>query len=62
MIQGETVHSGAPLPYVGAEPEAMSSAAGWYVGYRDKDGGPYSRETNYLKSKEVAERVLAQVK
>lgn len=49
MMQGETVATGAPLPYGGAKPEVLESPAGHYVGYLCEDGTPYSRESGYYK-------------
>lgn len=46
MIPGETVLSGAKHP--GTKLEVMYSPNGYYLGFKDKDGGPYSRETDYL--------------
>jgi hypothetical protein len=46
MLKGETVLSGGEHP--GTELEIMESPAGWYLGFRDKDGAPYSRETEYM--------------
>ena len=54
-MKGETVLSGAQHP--GTELKVMSSNAGYYLGYRDEDGLPYSRETVYM-SFETAEHML----
>lgn len=54
VMKGETVATGAPLPYEGAAPEVLKSAAGWYIGYRDEDYLPYSRESGYYGSKDEA--------
>lgn len=56
MFPGETVLSGAPDP--GTPMRVLCSAAGWYVGYTDPLGYPYSRETQYLPSRPAAERAL----
>jgi hypothetical protein len=49
MIPGETVLSGAAHP--GTELEMFQTPAGaYYLGFRDKDGAPYSRETEYMGS------------
>ena len=56
MMKGETVLSGAPHP--GTELEVMESPAGYYLGYRDDDGLPYSRETQYMNWRETAEHML----
>jgi len=57
MILAETVVAGAPNP--GTEPEVMSSPAGYYIGYRDEDGMPYSRETEYVPNVSAAEQQLS---
>ena len=54
MIFAETVIAGAPDP--GTPPKVLSSPAGYYVGYCDSDGLPYSRETEYFESQETAEQ------
>ena len=54
-MKGETVLSGAQHP--GTELEVLSSGAGYYLGYRDEDGAPYSRETSYM-SAETATHML----
>jgi hypothetical protein len=46
VIKGETVFSGAPHP--GTNMRVLRSAAGFYIGYLDKDGLPYSRESRYF--------------
>lgn len=56
MFPGETVLSGAKHP--GTAPEVMSTAAGYYIGYRDEDGLPYSRESGYFASLSEADRNL----
>lgn len=58
MIPGETVASGAPLPYEGAELTVLQSAAGYFVGYEDADGSPWSRESRYYRSYELADEAL----
>jgi len=55
-IKGETVLTGAPHP--GTPLTVMSSAAGYYLGYRDKDGAPYSRESGYFGDAASAKYVL----
>ena len=45
---GETVLSGAPFPK-GGRLEVMESPAGYYLGFRDETGEPYSRETEYME-------------
>ncbi len=56
-IEGETVLTGGEHP--GTELEVLQSPAGYYLGFRDKDGAPYSRETHYMKYKAQAASVLA---
>jgi len=56
MMKGETVLTGGEHP--GTELEIMESPAGWYLGFRDKDGMPYSRETQYLYTQHQAQIVL----
>jgi hypothetical protein len=56
MIQGETVFTGAPHP--GTELCVMRSAAGYYLGFYDTDGMPYSRETQYFQNEQIAEKAL----
>ena len=55
MMKGETVLSGAPHP--GTELEVLNSNAGYYLGYCDEAGFPYSRESQYLE-KMTAEFML----
>jgi hypothetical protein len=55
-IKGETVLSGAPHP--GTTLTIMKSGAGWYLGFLDTDGFPYSRESAYFNNKELADLVL----
>lgn len=56
MIFAETVLSGAKHP--GTELEVLESVAGFYLGFRDEDGLPYSRETVYFGDRASAELVL----
>jgi hypothetical protein len=56
MIKGETVFSGAPHP--GTELEILSTPAGYYLGFRDEEGFPYSRESQYFMYHEYAEAAL----
>jgi hypothetical protein len=56
MMKGETVLSGAPHP--GTELEVMESVGGFYLGFRDTDGAPYTRETQYFRNRDLAEMVL----
>ena len=59
MIKGETVHSGAEHP--GTPLEVLNTPAGYYLGFRDTDGAPYSRETGYM-TREDAEVALAEIR
>ena len=45
MIPGETVRTGAEWP--GTPLRILQSNAGWYLGYLDRFGEPYTRETHY---------------
>ena len=56
VMPRETVCMGAPRPYEGARPEVMSSNAGWYIGYRDTDGGPYSGRPNTSRRPPLRQR------
>lgn len=56
MIKGETVLSGGEHP--GTELTVIESPAGWYVGFKDKQGMPYSRESRYFRTKKGAESLL----
>jgi hypothetical protein len=58
-VKGETVHRGGKLPYPDAKLEVCVSAAGYYLGYTDKDGLPWSRESHYFKAVGAASRALA---
>lgn len=56
MIINETVLTGATHP--GTKLEVLESVAGFYLGYRDKDGAPYSRETCYFGDRASAQQIL----
>lgn len=60
MFPSETVLSGAPHP--GTEIQVLRSAAGYYVGFLDEDGLPFSRETSYFPSYEAASAALEDLK
>jgi len=45
-LPNETVLTGAPHP--GTELKILESPAGYYLGFLDRDGAPYSRETDYM--------------
>lgn len=47
MIKGETVLTGAEHP--GTKLLVLESSAGYYLGFLDKDGAPYSRESDYFE-------------
>ena len=53
----ETVLKGAEHP--GTELEVLESPAGFYLGFRDKDGAPYSRESGYFGDRASAELILS---
>lgn len=67
MIPGETIATGAsPKCACGTifKNEVLSSNAGYYIGTfchtNDCDDmGPYSRESGYYKTRELAEKALA---
>ena len=46
MIRGETVLTGGPHP--DTDLEVLQTGAGFYLGFRDTDGAPYTRETEYM--------------
>jgi hypothetical protein len=58
VLPGETVGTGAELPEPGARLQVMESAAGFYWGYRDVDGCPWSRESGYYRCVEDAEAAM----
>lgn len=60
MFGPETVLAGAPHP--GTQPGVMGSSAGYYIGYRDDDGLPYSRETEYFPDLQSVEAALVTFK
>ena len=61
MLPGETIASGAPsaCPDCAAQLqlEVLQSAAGFYIGTRC-NCGPYSRESGYFKSRDLASATL----
>jgi hypothetical protein len=57
MIPKETVLSGAEHP--GTKLEILKSSAGWYIGFRDRQGAPYSRESRYFATKKGAEAFMS---
>lgn len=58
MLSGETIASGAsnirPECDVMLIPKVLRSGAGWYIGTMC-DCGPYSRESGYYASRDLAE-------
>lgn len=59
VMPGETVDTGAPLPYEGAVPEVITSGGGrYFIGYLDEEGLPYTRESEYYRTHELAEEAL----
>jgi len=60
MLEGETVLSGAEHP--GTALEVMKSNAGWYIGFPDKDGAPYTRESVYFAAEGHAESALVMMR
>lgn len=59
MMYAETVFAGAEHP--GTKPEVLESSAGFYVGFCDEAGLPYTRETDYFKCEDTAEAALEQI-
>lgn len=60
MIPKETVLSGANHP--GTQVEIMRAPGGaYYLGFRDLDGVPYSRETEYM-DRITAELILSNLR
>jgi len=61
VMQGETISTGAPdvCPNCGKKVklEIVMSPAGFYIGTMCKCG-PYSRESGYYKTRELAELAL----
>lgn len=60
MNPGETVFSGAEHP--GTDLAVLPSESGFYVGFLDRDGQPYSRETIYFQDEGVASDALELIK
>lgn len=55
-VKNETVLTGAPHP--DTKLAVMKSGAGYYLGFPDKDGAPYSRESVYFGDFGSAHQVL----
>ena len=55
-MKGETVSTGADHP--GTKLEVLRSNAGYYIGFLDEEGMPYSRESHYFDERDAAEYVL----
>ena len=58
-LPGETVHRGSKLPYPGAKPQVCVSPGGYFIGYTDKDGTIWTRESVYFTTPGAASRALA---
>ena len=58
-LPNETVLTGAPHP--GTELQILESAGGHYLGFLDREGAPYSRETDYM-TKADAEIMLSWIR
>ena len=56
MLVRETVLSGAEHP--GTKLQVLESTAGFYLGYKDKTGMPYTRESRYFRTRKGAESLL----
>ena len=61
MLPGETIASGAPSTCPDCKKElkleVLMSNAGYYIGTWC-DCGPYSRESGYFRTRELAEKAL----
>ena len=55
-MKAETVIGGAKHP--GTIMSVMASNAGYYIGFTDEDGCPYTRESSYFETFKEAEKVL----
>ena len=53
MILGETVLSGAEHPK--SPIRVLESGAGWYLGFTEENGIPYTRETVYMTEEKARE-------
>jgi len=58
MIKGEIIAKGHPWLSPGTKLEVLLCGAGWYIGYLDRNGEPYSRESKYFTTYEEAEKCL----
>ena len=56
VMKGETVRGGAENP--GTPIAILHSGGGFYFGYLETDGSPYSRESGYYRT--YGEAVMAQ--
>jgi hypothetical protein len=61
MLNKETVLSGAAHPHTQLEVMGACNRSGFYLGFRDADGSPYSRETLYMP-KSKAQELLALIR
>jgi len=57
MLIRETVMSGAEHP--GTKLVVLKSPSGWYFGFKDKQGQPYTRESRYFRTKRGAEAAMS---
>lgn len=57
---GETVLRGATHP--GTKLQVLESPAGFYIGFIDETLCPYSRESNYFATRELAQLVLNELR
>ncbi len=55
-LRNETVLTGAKHP--GTELKVLQSRHGWYLGYLDTNGQPYSRESKYFNTKRGAHSLM----
>jgi hypothetical protein len=64
MLPGETIFSGASGICCGVklEIQVLHSGGGWYLGTHCPQCGPYSRETEYYATEEMAKKMLDQYK
>jgi hypothetical protein len=60
MLRGETIQSGASDMCCGKKLklQVLHSNAGYYVGTRCPECGPYSRESGYYRNSQAAQKAL----
>lgn len=56
MLKKETVLSGAKHP--GTQLQIIGTSAGYYLGFRDKHGNPYTRETFYMTRTQACDLLM----